>query len=128
VLVPLRLPHRLLAHLVGARRPTVSTALGQLEEQGVLSRRGPEGLLLLGPPPTEIPLPRRPPVPVAARPRRPEPRPGALDMATLLARVERQRRQMAALRARTEAARKTSQAIRRVSRERIGRTADPPSD
>jgi CRP/FNR family transcriptional regulator, cyclic AMP receptor protein len=39
LLVPLDLPHRVLAQLVGARRPTVSTALRRLDERGDLRRR-----------------------------------------------------------------------------------------
>jgi CRP/FNR family cyclic AMP-dependent transcriptional regulator len=39
LLVPLDLPHRVLAQLVGARRPTVSTALGRLAERGELRHR-----------------------------------------------------------------------------------------
>jgi CRP-like cAMP-binding protein len=44
--VPLRLSHRTLAQLVGARRPTVSTALGALARQGEI-RRTPTGTWLL---------------------------------------------------------------------------------
>jgi CRP-like cAMP-binding protein len=40
VLVSLRLPHRTLAGMIGARRPSVTTALGELSEQGVLLRPG----------------------------------------------------------------------------------------
>ena len=39
VVVPLALTHRILGQLVGARRPTVSTALGELAERGELTRR-----------------------------------------------------------------------------------------
>ena len=39
VVVPLTLSHRLIGELVGARRPTVSTALRGLERQGRLIRR-----------------------------------------------------------------------------------------
>jgi CRP/FNR family cyclic AMP-dependent transcriptional regulator len=46
VLVPLRLSHRTLAQLVGARRPTVSTALGMLAREGQV-RRTPDGTWLL---------------------------------------------------------------------------------
>jgi hypothetical protein len=49
VSVTLPLPHRLIAELVGARRPTVSTALGQLAERGELTREG-EAWLLHGDP------------------------------------------------------------------------------
>ena len=50
VLVPLQLSHRLLASLVGARRPTVSTALAALDARGCLRRRT-SGWLLTGPAP-----------------------------------------------------------------------------
>jgi CRP/FNR family cyclic AMP-dependent transcriptional regulator len=51
--VMLRAPltHRLLAELIGARRPTVTTALGQLERTGSLSRRQGDLWLLHGEPP-----------------------------------------------------------------------------
>jgi hypothetical protein len=39
VTVPLALPHRIIAQLVGARRPTVSTAIVRLGERGLLERR-----------------------------------------------------------------------------------------
>jgi hypothetical protein len=51
VVVPLTLSHRLLGELVGARRPTVSTALGGLEHEGTLRRRPDGTWLLLGEPP-----------------------------------------------------------------------------
>jgi CRP/FNR family transcriptional regulator, cyclic AMP receptor protein len=37
--VPLRISHRLLGQLVGARRPTISSAIGQLAASGELVRR-----------------------------------------------------------------------------------------
>ena len=46
VVVPLALTHRILGQLVGARRPTVSTALANLAERGELVRR-PDGSWLL---------------------------------------------------------------------------------
>jgi CRP-like cAMP-binding protein len=52
--VPLVLPHRLLAQLVGARRPTVSTALGDLARRGELVRR-PDGTWLLTGQPIGLP-------------------------------------------------------------------------
>jgi CRP/FNR family cyclic AMP-dependent transcriptional regulator len=48
--VPVPLPHRVIAQLVGARRPTVSTALGHLAERGELLRRPDGGWLLTGDP------------------------------------------------------------------------------
>lgn len=48
--VPLALTHSQLADLVAARRPSVTTALGRLDERGVL-HRGECGWLLRGPAP-----------------------------------------------------------------------------
>jgi CRP/FNR family cyclic AMP-dependent transcriptional regulator len=50
VLVPVKLTHALLADLVAARRPTVTSALSDLNRRGVV-RQIEEGWLLLGPPP-----------------------------------------------------------------------------
>jgi CRP/FNR family cyclic AMP-dependent transcriptional regulator len=60
VLLPLRLSHRLLAQLVGARRPTVSSALGALARSGELVRRRDSTWLLRGEP---VELPARAPQP-----------------------------------------------------------------
>lgn len=46
VLLRLRLTHELIGQLVGAKRPTVSLALKQLEERGAVHRRGDGGWLL----------------------------------------------------------------------------------
>jgi CRP/FNR family transcriptional regulator, cyclic AMP receptor protein len=54
VVVSAPIPHRVLAQLVGARRPTVSTALSQLAERGELARR-PDGTWLLTGPPVGMP-------------------------------------------------------------------------
>ena len=48
VLVPLRLSHRTLAGMIGARRPSVTTALGQLMARGELERRADGEWLLSG--------------------------------------------------------------------------------
>jgi CRP/FNR family transcriptional regulator, cyclic AMP receptor protein len=56
VVVPVTVPHRVLAQLVGARRPTVSSALGQLADRGEVVREQDGGWLLTGAPvgiPTE---------------------------------------------------------------------------
>src|SRR4051794_33409872 len=67
VAIPLTLSHRMLGQLVGARRPTVSTAIGELADRGELLRR-PDGTWLLkgrpvGTPTTEaeriVPIRRR---------------------------------------------------------------------
>lgn len=56
VRLELRLTHELIAHLVGAHRPSVSAALTRLQQAGVLRREGGHWILLgtapdLGPPP-----------------------------------------------------------------------------
>lgn len=53
VIIPVRLTHSVLASLVAARRPTVSAALGDLEQHGLV-RRIEQGLLLVGEPPGEL--------------------------------------------------------------------------
>jgi CRP/FNR family transcriptional regulator, cyclic AMP receptor protein len=50
VALPMTLSHRMLGQLVGARRPTVSTALSALAKQGELARRGDGTWLLTGAP------------------------------------------------------------------------------
>jgi CRP/FNR family cyclic AMP-dependent transcriptional regulator len=50
VMIPLDLSHRLLGQLVGARRPTVSTALNELARDGTVERRPDGGWLLRGAP------------------------------------------------------------------------------
>jgi CRP/FNR family transcriptional regulator, cyclic AMP receptor protein len=54
VSVPLRLTHETLGRVVGAQRPSVTTALNQLEAQGRLSRRDGGGWLLHGEPPEDL--------------------------------------------------------------------------
>jgi CRP/FNR family cyclic AMP-dependent transcriptional regulator len=68
VIVPLALTHRILGQLVGARRPTVSTALSELAERGELVRRADGSWLLRGEPPDAESLARKPPSVPAARP------------------------------------------------------------
>jgi CRP-like cAMP-binding protein len=51
VVLPIRLTHRVLARLIGARRPSVTTAVGALERDGRLERLERGGWLLLGDPP-----------------------------------------------------------------------------
>ena len=60
ILLPLRLPHKAIARLIGARRPSVTTAIGALERRGDLERRADGAWLLVGPPPqalAELPTP-----------------------------------------------------------------------
>src|SRR6188472_3149693 len=58
VIVPLALTHRILGQLVGARRPTVSTALSELAERDELTRRSDGSWLLRGDPPAPEPAAR----------------------------------------------------------------------
>lgn len=54
VLLPLPLKHETLAAVIGASRPSVSTALGALAERGLVERTK-RGWLLHGPPPRDLP-------------------------------------------------------------------------
>ncbi len=51
--LPVRLTHEVLSDLVAARRPTVSSALGELGREGRL-RLEPDGWILTGEPPGEL--------------------------------------------------------------------------
>lgn len=53
VLIPLRLTHAMLADLVSARRPSVSTGLSEMVRNGLVERVG-RGWLLRGDPPGEL--------------------------------------------------------------------------
>jgi CRP-like cAMP-binding protein len=64
VIVPLRLTHALLAELVAARRPTVTSALSDLARKGRV-RSLDEGWLLSGDPPGELAIRPRVPNPAA---------------------------------------------------------------
>jgi CRP-like cAMP-binding protein len=54
VVVPLRLTHETLARLVGAQRPSVTTAISQLESDGHLRRTADRRWLLCGDPPESM--------------------------------------------------------------------------
>ena len=54
VVVPLPLGHQRLADLVGAHRPSVTTAMGQLVKDGVISRREDGDWVLRGSPPEQL--------------------------------------------------------------------------
>jgi CRP-like cAMP-binding protein len=54
VALGLPLTHELLAHIVGARRPTVTTALQELAARGLVTRGEGRRLLLHGDPPGEL--------------------------------------------------------------------------
>jgi hypothetical protein len=63
VVVPVRLTHDMIGRLVGAHRPSVTTALSELSRAGRISRL-PDGWLLRGDPPSAAiarptPAPRR---------------------------------------------------------------------
>lgn len=117
VVVPVAVPHRVVAQLVGARRPTVSTALSQLAAKGELVRRQDGSWLLTGTPvgiPTESaariirrrrgrPENAAPPRAGASPPAEQLPRGGRIgelhaELATLRADNERFREEFAALR------------------------------
>ena len=54
VVLPLRMTHSLLARIVGARRPSVSTALGRLQERGLVERTEAGHWVLRGQPPGDL--------------------------------------------------------------------------
>jgi CRP/FNR family cyclic AMP-dependent transcriptional regulator len=54
IVLPLPLGHQRLADLVGASRPTVTTALGELSAAGRISRRGDGDWVLHGAPPEQL--------------------------------------------------------------------------
>jgi CRP/FNR family transcriptional regulator, cyclic AMP receptor protein len=54
VVVPLPLSHQRLADLVGAHRPSVTTAMGELARAGTISRRDSGEWVLRGHPPEEL--------------------------------------------------------------------------
>ena len=73
VAIPIALSHRILAQLVGARRPSVSTALAELAREGVLARAADGSWLLTGAAPAAPAAPREPGRPVPGRRRLSEP-------------------------------------------------------
>ncbi len=112
VALPMTLSHRMLGQLVGARRPTVSTALGELVREGELARRDDGTWLLTGEPvggpapeiervipmrrrllPPEPPVraaPERPPATVIPLPDNRVATPDAVEMTAALKRVREQ--------------------------------------
>jgi CRP/FNR family transcriptional regulator, cyclic AMP receptor protein len=52
--IPVHLTHQLLASLISAQRPTVTSALAQLSERGLISRDADGRFVLHGGPPTEF--------------------------------------------------------------------------
>jgi CRP/FNR family transcriptional regulator, cyclic AMP receptor protein len=56
VILPLRFSHEFLAKLVGVRRPSVTSAISRLRQQGVLERRSDGSWLLCGRQPATVQL------------------------------------------------------------------------
>jgi CRP/FNR family transcriptional regulator, cyclic AMP receptor protein len=56
VVVPVPLTHAMLGLVVGARRPSVTAALGELAERGVVCPEAAGGFRLTGGPPKDLPL------------------------------------------------------------------------
>jgi CRP/FNR family transcriptional regulator, cyclic AMP receptor protein len=84
VALPMTLSHRMLGQLVGARRPTVSTALGDLAKQAELKRRD-DGTWLLTGLPVGVPEPELERViPMRRRLLPPEPAPPAATSAPVV--------------------------------------------
>jgi hypothetical protein len=54
IVIPFNFQHQLIADMVGARRPSVSTALSALARDGLLQRRADRTWLLRGDPPAEL--------------------------------------------------------------------------
>jgi hypothetical protein len=76
VALPMTLSHRMLGQLIGARRPTVSTALGELAKEGEILRRE-DGTWLLTGTPVGVPVPELERVIPMRRRLLPPDRPGA---------------------------------------------------
>jgi hypothetical protein len=55
IVIPLALTHRILGQLVGAARPTISSALGELAKRDRLVHGPHDSWLLRGEPPTPAP-------------------------------------------------------------------------
>ena len=61
VIVPLRLTHTMLGNLIGAQRPSVTTALKRLKDDGLVTRHPDGSWLLRGRPPEALCQPEPPP-------------------------------------------------------------------
>jgi CRP/FNR family cyclic AMP-dependent transcriptional regulator len=61
IVLPMKLTHRVIARLVGARRPSVTTAVNALERKNLVERLDDGGWLLHGRPPAELGDPGPPP-------------------------------------------------------------------
>lgn len=74
IVLPLPLTHRTLARLIGARRPSVTTAITELTRAGRLERRDDGSWMLRGAPPPDVEAAVRQTI-LATAPGRPRPRP-----------------------------------------------------
>ncbi len=104
IAVPLVLSHRLIGELVGARRPTISTALGELARDGQLVRRDDGTWLLTGEP---VAVPELPVAEVVRQRRRLMPSP-VEDASPPEAPASAPSERLAALQSSLEAAREAS--------------------
>ncbi|HWV84799.1 MAG TPA: helix-turn-helix domain-containing protein [Capillimicrobium sp.] len=69
VVLSTRLTHRTIAGLIGARRPSVTSAMTDLTKRGLIERRGDGAWVLRGPPPADLDaVTAGPPPPVQRRP------------------------------------------------------------
>lgn len=128
IVLPVRLTHRTLARLIGARRPSVTSAISDLSRRGLVARREDGAWLLPGGPPAELERfhlqPQILPAPA------PPPRPGALApevrrdahvpdrVRTLLAAYDQQARRVQRLAERSQATRDRSRQLREQAQSR----------
>jgi CRP/FNR family cyclic AMP-dependent transcriptional regulator len=141
MVLPLRLTHRTLARLIGARRPSVTSAVTELSRRGLVARRDDGSWLLYGPPPAELdhagarpailatpaPAPTRRATPQPAAPQRPR-RMGD-PIRALVDGYDAQARLARTLGERAHAAREQSQALQdEVAQRRLrsARRSAPP--
>ena len=140
IAVPLALSHRLIGELVGARRPTVSSALAELARDRQLVRRNDGTWLLTGEPVTvpdgsaaEVIRQRRRLMPAAAEPTVTEaahtPRMEELRQALAVARetTHEQARQLGELRSETAALRDRTIELRAERQRRLEQLRDAAS-
>lgn len=130
VMLPLRVTHRMLARLVGARRPTVTTAVQALARQQLLERR-PDGTWLLRgePPEKELKAVGADALRPVEAPREPLERPLAAvgeearrmteRVGEMVASYERQARRLAELEERSRAVRDESRRLRLEAQRRV---------
>jgi CRP/FNR family cyclic AMP-dependent transcriptional regulator len=134
IVLPLRLTHRTLARLVGARRPSVTTAITELTRRDLLARRDDGAWLLHGPPPAELErvgvAPEIHPAPPATPTRLQKAHRMADQIRVLATAYEHQARRAQTLAARSEATRARSRVVRDevvARRDRISPRSAPPA-